>query len=298
MTDSILRNPPRNKSVLVLGDNASGKTSLIAKLHGVRVPYHAFGIEYAYIDVPDKPQDDVARLDVWILDGDPVYKKRLIFALDDRNFSDTLVILTISMATPWMWMDQLQHWMKILTEHVATLKIAPEEKYRCQLRLTTAWQNYWQTIDTGSPTRGKFNALPLPKGVLTNNLGLDVIIVVTKTDYMIALDKEYDFRSEHFAFMQQSIRRFCLMYGASLFYTSAKEGKNCDLLYQYLMHRMHGLPFRTSAQIVEKDKMLIPAGWDNSNKIAKLSTKLYTIKPNDYYNDIITKPSWSSVVKK
>lgn len=101
------------------------------------------------------------------------------------------------------------------------------------------------------------DALPLPDGVLTTNIGLDIVVVVTKTDYMTTLEKEYDYRDEHFDFMQQWIRRFCLQNGASLFYTSVKEDKNCDLLYKYLTHRIYDLPFRTPALVVEKDAVLM-----------------------------------------
>lgn len=74
---------------------------------------------------------------------------------------------------------------------------------------------------------------------------------------MTTLEKEYDYRDEHFDFMQQWIRGFCLNHGASLFYTSVKEDKNCDLLYKYLTHRIYELPFRTPALVVEKDAVLM-----------------------------------------
>lgn len=74
---------------------------------------------------------------------------------------------------------------------------------------------------------------------------------------MVTLEKEQDYRDEHLDFMQQWIRRFCLQYGAALFYTSAKEDKNCDLLYKYLTHRIYGLPFRTPALVVEKDAVFM-----------------------------------------
>lgn len=101
------------------------------------------------------------------------------------------------------------------------------------------------------------DGLPLPEGTLMNNLGLDIVVVVTKTDYIQTLEKDHDYRDEHLDFMQQWIRRFCLQYGASLFYTSAKEDKNCDLLYKYLTHRIYGFPFRTPALVVEKDAVFM-----------------------------------------
>merc|ERR1739838_813278 len=129
--------------------------------------------------------------------------------------------------------------------------------------------------------------LPLPENVLTRNLGLHVIVVVTKTDYMTTLEKDFDYKEEHFDFVQQSIRKFCLQYGAALFYTSVKEDKNCDLLYKYLVHKIYNLPFRTPALVVEKDAVFIPAGWDNEKKIAILYENMHTMSPDDYYTDII-----------
>lgn len=155
------------------------------------------------------------------------------------------------------------------------------------------WQDYTEPgdeLDPGSPLRrtsrnlddDTAESLPLPEGVLITNLGLDIVVVITKTDYMSTLEKEQDYkwakhfhwckilililpiltikssnRDEHFDFMQQWIRRFCLQYGAGLFYTSAKEDKNCDLLYKYLTHRIYSLPFRTPALVVEKDAVLM-----------------------------------------
>lgn len=52
---------PSNKNVLVLGDNSSGKTSLIAKLQGVEDPKKGSGLEYAYIDVRDEYRDGMMK---------------------------------------------------------------------------------------------------------------------------------------------------------------------------------------------------------------------------------------------
>ena len=46
------------------------------------------------------------------------------------------------------------------------------------------------------------------------------------------------------------VRKFCLQYGASLFYTSVKEDKNCDLLYKYLVHRIYHFPFKVRDPIL------------------------------------------------
>lgn len=50
-------------------------------------------------------------------------------------------------------------------------------------------------------------------------------------------------------------------------YTSAKEEKNTALLYKYLVHRVCGMAFTTPAQVVDKDSIFVPAGWDNEKKL-------------------------------
>lgn len=292
---------PSNKSVLVLGDNATGKTTLIAKLQGVEDPKKGSGLEYAYIDVKDEYRDDVTRLGVWVLDGDPGHSNLLKFALNETSYAHTLVILTVSMTSPWSWLEQLQHWVKILADHIDSLKLEKEERQVARQRLVSAWQSYCEIgddLDPGSPMKRSVrinsidddDVLPLPEGALTTNLGLDIVVVVTKTDYMTTLEKEYDYRDEHFDFIQQWIRRFCLQHGSSLFYTSVKEDKNCDLLYKYLTHRIYDIPFRTPALVVEKDAVLIPSGWDNLKKISILYENMHSCKPEDYYTDVIAPP--------
>ena len=40
---------------------------------------------------------------------------------------------------------------------------------------------------------------------IARNLGLDLIVVVNKTDYMVDLEKDYDYKDEHFDFIQQAV---------------------------------------------------------------------------------------------
>jgi len=95
---------------------------------------------------------------------------------------------------------------------------------------------------------------------------------------------------QHFDFIQQAVRKFCLTYGASLFFTSVKEDKNCDLLYKYLVHRNYNFPFNTPALVVERDALFIPAGWDSAGKISILLENLFKFKPDQNYNEVIKSP--------
>ena len=92
------------------------------------------------------------------------------------------------------------------------------------------------------------------------------------------------------ALLTPASRRFCLTYGSSLFFTSVKEDKNCDLLYKYLTHKNYNFPLTTPALVVERDAVFIPAGWDSPGKVAILVENLFKFRPEQSYKDVIKPP--------
>lgn len=58
------------------------------------------------------------------MDGDPGHVNLLKYALNENNFANSLVILAVSMTTPWSWKEQLKNWIKILSDHVEKLNIS------------------------------------------------------------------------------------------------------------------------------------------------------------------------------
>ena len=101
----------------------------------------------------------------------------------------------------------------------------------------------------------------LEAGVLKENCGAPIVVVLTKCDLYT------DLNEDQLNKIQYHLRTFCQARGAALVYTSAKEDKNTQLLYKYLVHRVYGLPFTSSAYIVEKDSIFIPTGWESRQKI-------------------------------
>ncbi|KAI9225695.1 MAG: dynein light intermediate chain-domain-containing protein [Piptocephalis tieghemiana] len=127
---------------------------------------------------------------------------------------------------------------------------------------------------------GKEVLLPLPEGCLTHNLGVPVVVVCTKADGMRTLEREQDYRDEQFDHIQQSLRTLCLAYGAALFHTTTHRPRTFALLRAYLLHRLLGpgsalptsllfrYPYR--AQVVEREMVAVPSGWDTWGKIGIL----------------------------
>ncbi len=54
---SSTKKAPATKSIVVLGDNESGRTALVAKLQGSDDPKLGAGLEYHYIDIRDDDRD-------------------------------------------------------------------------------------------------------------------------------------------------------------------------------------------------------------------------------------------------
>ncbi|XP_051788115.1 cytoplasmic dynein 1 light intermediate chain 2 isoform X2 [Erpetoichthys calabaricus] len=292
---------PSGKNILVFGEDGSGKTTIMAKLQGAEHNKKGRGLEYLYLSVHDEDRDDQTRCNVWILDGDLYHKGLLKFAVSAESLKDTLTVFVADMSRPWSIMESLQKWASVLRDHIDKLKIPPEEMREMEQKLVKEFQEYVEPEDTtqGSPQRraptlsGSEDdsvVLPLGENVLTHNLGIPVLIVCTKCDAVSVLEKEHDYKEEHFDFIQSHIRRFCLHYGAALIYTSVKEEKNLDLLYKYIVHKMYGFQFTNPALVVEKDAVFIPSGWDNEKKIAILHENFTTVKPDDAFEDVIIKP--------
>ncbi|XP_055270717.1 cytoplasmic dynein 1 light intermediate chain 1 isoform X1 [Moschus berezovskii] len=292
---------PAGKNVLLLGEDGAGKTSLIRKIQGIEEYKKGRGLEYLYLNVHDEDRDDQTRCNVWILDGDPYHKGLLKFSLDAISLKDTLVMLVVDMSKPWTALDSLQKWASVVREHIDKLKIPPEEMKEMEQKLVRDFQEYVEPGEDfpASPQRRSTTSqedkddsvlLPLGADTLTQNLGVPVLVVCTKCDAIGVLEKEHDYRDEHFDFIQSHIRKFCLQYGAALIYTSVKENKNIDLVYKYIVQKLYGFPYKIPAVVVEKDAVFIPAGWDNDKKIGILHENFQTLKAEDNFEDIITKP--------
>lgn len=301
--------------MLVLGDNETGKTTLIAKLAGLENPKKGSGLEYNFIEIRDEYRDDSTKLGAWILDGDLRHVELLNFALTEPNFENSCCMLLASMSQPWNIMNSLETWANVLEKHIESLDIKPAKLKQCKQKILFKFLNYVSSNDevesklvagvnkmdksksSSFEEQPDYNEEPLTGTItspselsgntLSRNLGIEVMVVITKTDHISVLEKEYDYTEETFDFIQQAIRKFCLQFGASLFYVSSKVNKNCDLLHKYLAHRIYDLPFKAQASVVERDAIFVPAGWDNEKKISILYDNIRSANPDDDYNDFI-----------
>jgi dynein light intermediate chain 1 len=298
-----------SKHVLLLGDRNSGKSTLLARLQGLDISELQGGIalDYSFIDIhssPDADEDPVSRVNVWQLEGEPAHKDLLHFAINQNTINNCMVLINLDFSQPWNLVQSLNKWLDLVKKHISLIadKMELDEVEEMKRYLIYDFQQY--TEPTGQPSSmapmkqfkkrkpvDEQALLPLSDGVLTNNIGIPIVVVCSKSDTTEMLEKEYAYKEAHFDFIQQYLRRICLSYGAALIYTSAKKDKNCDVLLNYLRHKLYGFDFLHKLQLVEKDTILMPAGADSMIKIqVDFENQNLTKDPEEPYDEVIKLP--------
>ncbi len=135
-------------------------------------------------------------------DGDGACTGLLKFALNESNFENTIVAFVVSMSSPWMIMDSLKKWSLILRDHIFKLNISETKRNEYMKQQCRLFQMYQdpdesnQILNTNKknlPTIGQSDLdkksemkyeddqlLPLDPSILGKNLGVPIIVIVTK----------------------------------------------------------------------------------------------------------------------
>ncbi|ORX87357.1 dynein light intermediate chain [Basidiobolus meristosporus CBS 931.73] len=267
-------------------------------------------LSYSFVDVrDDENEETIARIGLYQLAGsDNSYHDLLRFSLNANTFSSSLIVIVLDWSKPWTFIETFERWIKLIEEVVESVKAEggdsksdnPDKwtygKFvidEAKEKLERYIQEYTDpSISSGSPAvphstvTSSMNSdvlLPLGPGCLTTNLGIPIVVACTKSDVTALHEREMDYKEEQFDFIQQALRTLCLKYGAALFYTSSHRPETLASLRQYLLHRLLGIPsensntlvhttfpFNTRAQVVERDLVIVPSGWDSWGKIKVL----------------------------
>lgn len=270
-------------SITFLGSRQCGKSMLLSRLEKREAPGRGAALEYHFLNVHTDFRDasyayqlatagagvapgESVTLPVWVLDGEEVFAPLMKFALT-TPLSRNVVVLCASMREPGAIVSSLKKWARIVESQIQSFfdKTAIVDARKAQ---ELFWQEYVEPLDSSMQSdkipsmETEHVLLPLDQNVLTRNMGAALVVVLTKCDVV-----HTELSDEQLDRIQYHVRKFCMAHGAALVYTSAKEEKNTALLYKYLIHRVCGMPFTTPAQVVDKDSIFVPAGWDNDKKL-------------------------------
>jgi dynein light intermediate chain 1 len=211
---------------------------------------------------------------------------------------------------PWTFLEDLHTWLSWIERWVQgdgarELEVIREEhRERWQAHLQHYTEPSTEPLPaTSSALQGTI--LPLGPGTFTHNAaGVPIIVVCTKADLiddnndlvgagtsgMGGMVKgkgdEWEERTDG---IMQILRTVCLKYGAGLFYTTPQPA-TLNVLRQYALHTLfvppapapdgsldgaaaparNAFPFSHKPNTLDRDRIVVPAGWDSWGKIAVL----------------------------
>uniref|UniRef100_A0AC35FX05 Dynein light intermediate chain n=1 Tax=Panagrolaimus sp. PS1159 TaxID=55785 RepID=A0AC35FX05_9BILA len=224
-------------SVVFLGDEFCGKTSLLQRMTKNERQSFSSALEYSFLNIQSDYKDDpyayqlgssgaaafgpsdYVNLPVYLLNGRTEFAPLLKFVFP-KHLSKCCIVLMASLLPPENIIPSLEKWYKVIEEKIYETYDEKEIQAGKQAQIRF-WQEYVEPLDTSM-------------------------------------------HNEHNSY---HVRNFCISRGAALFYTSAKDDRNTYLLYKYLAHRVYNLSFTTPAYIVERDSVFIPSGWDSVQKL-------------------------------
>eukprot|EP01089_Gocevia_fonbrunei_P021777 TRINITY_DN8576_c0_g1_i1.p1 TRINITY_DN8576_c0_g1~~TRINITY_DN8576_c0_g1_i1.p1 ORF type:complete len:509 (+),score=117.72 TRINITY_DN8576_c0_g1_i1:54-1580(+) len=271
------------RTIMLVGSRNSGKRSLLAKIKSTNdgstpedfstVTPYCVPITFSYIDMYENDTDDFySRVNVWNLDGDDKHSNILDLVLTEHNLEGTVIVITLDFSEPWKMESDLLQWLKVTKNYISALqdKLSHEKSEYLQKKNIFDFQSYEEPGKEKKIDKPFDEKLlrPLDNGCLEHNFGVPIYVVCTKVDMFPTLEKDYGYKEDEFTFILCKLRAICLSYGASLIYQSTKRDINNDILFKlFKSHVFKQGDEWNVTQIIEKEKIYIPFGWDSLDKI-------------------------------
>ncbi|OMJ91772.1 hypothetical protein SteCoe_5675 [Stentor coeruleus] len=246
-------------------------------------------LQYSYInskDISDPQSDKISKVNIYTLEL-PELKTLLEFALNTKTLDKTMFGIVLDWEQPWRFTQDLEMWIDIWHEMLGkVVSSLPLEEQDSLIKSVEDYVKSYRDPESTVEIPENLQDIPLAEGVLEVNMGVPIVVICCKSDLVWSVDKNRDQNERILDIALKTLREFCVTYGASLFYTSSKNSANVGVIYDYIMHRIYGFPFKHKSQIVTRDQIFIPSGWDSAS----------LIKQTDYlgsekqFQDYLSKP--------
>ncbi|KAG8625010.1 hypothetical protein KVT40_006761 [Elsinoe batatas] len=265
------------RHLLLLGSSPSSQSDLITQLFPPAPPSrrerprliplantHALG--YTYRDLPSSDgEDTLARVNIHTLPSpSTAYAPLLTRLLTPSAIPNTSVILLLDWSRPWSFIPELLAWIRLLKTAVAPLTVESQHLLEDN---NTEWlkrrDEDAQTSITDGVTR-----TPLSPGEFDDPLGLPVTVVVGNVVAMEGLEKN-GWREGEFDFVLQFLRTGGLKHGMGIVY-AAPGGEEGIRAVVYRGLKVEEERKGVKHNVVDREKVVVPAGWDSWGKIRVL----------------------------
>jgi len=289
-----------DKTLLVMGRPGIGKRTLVQALYTCATPgavvdagsdmaaegnSRAVGIDYGYFGNRDPADTEAASAPEYscpaattvLMMEDVKFEKVLRDNMKADDLKHMYAMICLDLKEPWKMMEDFRQWVEFLLQATSDLlqQLPLGEQDELRARVADAVANYSEPSDGDQQNGDQQDAGGRPSGAsITYNLGVPVVVVVTRSDGASAFETQKTLGWAET--IEAHLRSEALSYGAALIYTmaQAKNARNVDVLYDYLMHRMYAYPLKRKPQVPSRDALFLPSGWDSQAKVDQVAAQL------------------------
>lgn len=131
----------------------------------------------------------------------------------------------------------------------------------------------------------------LKEGLLNTNIGIPIILSITKSDIVNKIEEKKDFE-ENSDFILKHLRQIAIQYGATIIYNSIQNNVNISLLYDYICNVLFNFDLIHKPNLVDKEAYFIPSGYDSLDnlRLSDSSTKYINMLYEDRFVNEKSKP--------
>lgn len=236
---------PLERTLVVLGDNKSGKSSVLAGTfqdRGETKPTVA--LEYSYARPPLSFAEDKALSHVYELGGGRLLGRLVSIPINSETLPGLIILINLDLSRPYKVLDSLLFWIQVLNNRIQeVLSGMPQRQaQKFSQRIQKKWANH--------PDSSKLSPLPVP-----------VVVIANKYDVFA------DVESENRKWMARVLRYFCHKNGVSLFYNSTKDSRLQGAVRQIITHYLFGSATRKYEQKDHAQGIQISSGNDSFKSI-------------------------------
>ncbi|WFC97166.1 hypothetical protein MBRA1_003832 [Malassezia brasiliensis] len=274
--DGTARTHAPRRTLVVLGACGTGKSTLLDHLTARRTPPLDGALDYAYVDVraapradaPDAAADDAhLATHLYVLHAAaPAVGATLPYAFPPVHeghaslhaLRSAGVVVVLDGSAPWTWAAQLVRWLALLRTTIegATSPTPTEDRAAMQQSLAATLP---ATDDAARPA-----------GQLVENLGVPLVIVLTKADAIARLVDDRRVSEAQLDYVQQVVRTVAARYSAAVVSTSAARPASLEALRECVRGALQRAPVGLAASTNDPATLVVPPGWDAWSKIGVL----------------------------
>ena len=280
LRDGAARAHAPRRTLVVLGERGTGKSTLLDHLTARRAPPLDGALDYAYVDVRAAPradapdaaaQNDDAHLamHLYVLHASaPAVGATLPYVFPPVHeahaslpaLRSAAAVVVLDWSAPWTFAAHLVQWLALLRTTIdnATSPAPDDDRAAMQHSLAAALP----AADDAAHAR--------PAGQLVENTGVPLIVVLAKADAIARLVDDRRVSEAQLDYVQQTVRTVAARYGAAVVSTSAARPASLDALRACVRGALQRTPVALTASTNDPAALVVPPGWDTWSKIGVL----------------------------